>query len=236
MFFLNKMCYTYGYKKNIVSIAMYTDYMLHNFEVYNVSLVTGEEVSDEQVLAVYGLSREQFEVLVRKTLEASLDRLNPETVSQEYIEYARTETLSDQNISEAVPFIGADGQLCFMAREYFLAGSGQALYLYDTQTGTNLDWKICKEKHDVAEVEVKRELTPDEAYLKACEFWGVTQEDVEEMKPEMWISRSDGFEYNNGNRFYKFYLRQLNDNGSAGTLDVVFVNVMTGKASWSMDE
>ena len=232
MYFLQKMTYTAGQRDNLVSIVMCTERMEYNFDVYNISLLTGEEVAAEQILALYGLTQGQFETEVRKFYEKRINAFSSEYITEEFIEYTRRETLSEKNISAAIPFIGPEGQLCFLATEHMPAGSGRSSYLVDLQTGEPLRWGGCETDHSGIMETMKRELTKDEAYLAACEFWGVTPQEAKAMEPEIWIAGGD-IENHDGSRYYKFYLRQLTSGGSASTLDIVFVNALSGQASWS---
>ena len=90
-----------------------------------------------------------------------------------YKQYVRQYTLSDENISNAVPFIGPDGQLCFLGIGHFPAGSGVQEYLYDTQRDTYLSQERCGDHSDILQV-ITGDIGEEKAYVAACEFWGVT--------------------------------------------------------------
>lgn len=234
-YFLNGVSYIYGKRGDILSIVMIASGDSTSYRIYNVSLSTGEEVSTQELLAqAYGITMVEFKQTVRNVYEKWVEEIVSGMLETTYKQYVRQYTLSDENISNAVPFIGPDGQLCFLGIGHFPAGSGVQEYLYDTQRDTYLSQERCGDHSDILQV-ITGDIGEEKAYVAACEFWGVTPEQAEEAS-DYWIACS-GIETFNEIKYYKFYLRGSMDGGSSvSTLDVVYVDAWSGYATWSPNE
>ena len=105
------------------------------YYVYNMSLSSGERMSDRELFAAAGVTREQFNELVRAALSASYDEFSQYTDSgvmeASFLEEQRARSTADENIAGAAPYIGPGGALCAVARQYSLAGAD---YYYHTYT------------------------------------------------------------------------------------------------------
>lgn len=234
-YFLNGVSYIYSKRGDILSIVMIASGDSTSYRVYNVSLSTGEEIPAQELLAqVYGTTMVEFKQTVSSVYEKWVEKMVSGMLEAEYKRYVRQYTLSDENISDAVPFIGPDGQLCFLGIGHFPAGSGVQEYLYDTQNDTYLSRERCEDHSDILQV-ITGDIGEEKAYETACEFWGVTPEQAEKAS-DYWIARS-GIETFNEIKYYKFYLRGSLDGGSSvSTLDIVYVDAWSGYATWSPNE
>ena len=130
--------YTWGIRDGIVSVTVMenrAEWDWTTYYVFNVSIETGELVSDEELLAVFGLDMDGFYELARSTLKLKFDY--PEEVinviGRDFYDYIVTMTLSEESLSQAMPFIGPDGSLCMAAMQYSVAGAAYYWHAYDLE-------------------------------------------------------------------------------------------------------
>lgn len=130
------IAYGIGQKEHILSIvvgtAYYYDYT--SYRVYNISTVTGKLLSDEEVYGTYGLTEEQARGQLVRALNKFCDGISRGVENEEYetiLEELRAMTLSDENVSQAKPYIDSNGELCFLVDIFIPAGAGVYPYLID---------------------------------------------------------------------------------------------------------
>ena len=98
-----------------------------SFLVYNINVVTGEVLSNSQVIAMSGISEYTAYDAIRSDANARCDETkekvnnNPQLLEQ--LEQVRERTLSEENLSKADFFFNADGKLCGVYRYYWIAGA-----------------------------------------------------------------------------------------------------------------
>lgn len=156
---LSRMSYIWNYAGGVISILVempdnYTDWA--DYLVYYVSAETGELLEAADLLRECGLSERDFRLQVYDTLDAyweellasqsAQDREALEEMNQQLID----ETLSEENIQSAVPFLHADGNLSFLVSVYVPAGAGELRALFDYDTGALLDHYECIVDHDIS--------------------------------------------------------------------------------------
>lgn len=131
-----QIAYEIGQKEHILSITVGTSYYWDytSYRVYNISTVTGKLLSDQEVYGVYGLTEEQGRERIVGALRKRCDRMSDGVEQEEYkavLKELRDMTLSDENVSNAKPFIDSAGKLCFVAEVYVPAGAGVYPYMID---------------------------------------------------------------------------------------------------------
>ena len=146
---LSKMIYAWGQKDDLVSIVLREDeyeydWSTHTF--YTVSCKTGMQVVDSEIYAAYGMTEEEFYAAVKIVLAAVMaeeaeDYKN--MLSAEKIQQLIDQTLGDENIKAAKPFISPDGKLSFMGGVYTPAGAGRYYHLW-TLEGENITIKCAE--------------------------------------------------------------------------------------------
>lgn len=149
--------YIWNRAEDIVSILVqipdfYIDWA--DYRVYYVSVKTGAQVGQTELLAACGMSEEDFHAQVYTALEAYWDGMLESESFQEneqLMEMSRQmieDTLADENIQAAVPFLNTDGSLSFLATVYVPAGGGVFQGLFDCGTGELLTGFSCTVDHD----------------------------------------------------------------------------------------
>lgn len=96
---------------------------LHDYAVYNVSLSDGERISDRELFAAAGVTREQFNDLLRAAVGAAYDGFAGMPELGDFLAEQRDRSLSDDSIARARPYLNADGALCAVGLFYPLAGA-----------------------------------------------------------------------------------------------------------------
>lgn len=238
-YFIHNTSYISGHNDDAVSIVMKEGRGQSSYKVYNVNKSDGSILSSEQILQLYGLTQDEFEELVKQTFTVALDKITSGLYSEEYLQQMKEETLSDGNIAKSIPFIGPDGDLCFVGQRLEPGiGSGHCYVVYNTHSNGSVFAFDCQMDHsDTCQI-FNKDISEEEAYKFACEYWGVTPEEAEASAPEFSIG-CFGIETYGNDRYYKFALRQLITEGSsswATTLDIVYVDTWTGKCKMNPNE
>lgn len=154
---LSTINYIWNQADGVISILVsmpsnYADWTDHM--IYYVSARTGERLEAADLLEVFGVSDRDFRDRVYSALDAYWEGILASwseednevllDMSQDLIE----QTLSDENIQAAVPFISADGDLSFLASIFVPAGGGEIRGLFDLDTGAELVYLECPVDHD----------------------------------------------------------------------------------------
>lgn len=130
--YLGDMGYLWTVREGIVSVI--TEVIIGPdsspnpmYIIYNVDIATGQQVSDEDLIASFGLEkqtyRDQVAAALAKTyvdLFAEYHAQNPE---DSFYQTQYDNTVSEDNINNVRPYIDVTGELCVMADIYSLAGA-----------------------------------------------------------------------------------------------------------------
>lgn len=103
------------------------------FFVYNIDLSTMTLLDNAALLSHYGWSQEQYLDRTRSVVGAVWDSYwstLPDSGT-------RSETLSDANLAEALPFLNEDGHLCLVCPLHFPIAGGYDEGLFDLETGAS---------------------------------------------------------------------------------------------------
>jgi len=144
--------YTYGIHGSIISIFVEKDdWDGHNFDfnIYNISGLTGELVTDDELLSAYGMTREEFDNLVLQKYQQGVKdgfRNNWLGVNADGIS---DETVSSANIHAARPFTNSNGNLSFLGEVYVFGGDGGQDFILNTSDTEPLvsDYVTCPIDH-----------------------------------------------------------------------------------------
>lgn len=141
---LSDMVYTWGKKDDIISIVVCTNCLemaWTEYYVYSISSDTKEEISNEELVALYNLSEQEFYELAEETLERYWDSRS-DLISafgeEEYNTY-RNQTLEEENVKASIPYINANGDLCIVTKVYWPVGGGEDLRMFNTNTSAEIE-------------------------------------------------------------------------------------------------
>ena len=99
-----------------------TEYM-----VYNLSVSTGNRISNDELISVVGVSQEDYHDMLWQALGSEYFQGRESYIEQRgYDDFFRTQlekTLSEDNIQGCVPYLNEDGQLCIIGAIYSLAAA-----------------------------------------------------------------------------------------------------------------
>lgn len=146
------LSYSWSVHGNILSLLIDD---LHNpagsgsdeFTAYNVFLTTGQSVSFQQLLTVCGYTesdyRDAAEQAVRQGFQTIFQYLNDTDNAQVRadVDQCVAQTLSQENMALAQPFIHENGRLCIALGTYTLAGSGYYQSIYDLMLMDVIDYE-----------------------------------------------------------------------------------------------
>lgn len=160
---IGDISYIYGVKDNIVSVVMresYAEYYGVTYKVYNIDLKTGKELSDSEVLELMGVDEDGFRESVRSAIQLYIDNTTADGEDyyhDEYSDKAIADSLSDESISKARPYVNIDGKLCAVTQMLLLGGVN------------SFDQPICLENGEVYTVPLCEETHFDELYKDMSE-------------------------------------------------------------------
>lgn len=133
--------YSWAVNGDVLSICAMVEGQTDNdtYYIYNMSLSSGERMSDRELFDAAGVTREQFNDLVRSALSASFDELSQYVGSgaleDSFLQERRSSSVADENIALSVPYMGPGGALCAVAREYAIAGADCYWHTYTLVPG-----------------------------------------------------------------------------------------------------
>lgn len=216
----------------------------YEYTVYNLSVKTGKLVSDEDVIAAAGFSRDEYNQRAKEVLGSRLwGSLDPSSERFEYQMEAEwfndrlRKTLSEENIARCKPYLNDKNQLCMIALVYSMA-AGDAywndLNMVDFELSPYYATEVGVATHVI-------NITEEEAYQIACDYWNYSEGDVSpETGFEMYVVLQPGDspikDSKTGKHYYCFLLRWLviGENGDSwmSTCDMVHVDAETGECTF----
>lgn len=113
------------------------------YEVYNISLTTGKLMTLSEMMAVYGMTEDEFQKKTFRLMEEKFKVPNWE-LSEEFIQEGIDRTFSQENMAAVKPFVNEYGRLCVAVRLETFVGGGMYYFLYDLETGEDcyVDWIV----------------------------------------------------------------------------------------------
>ncbi len=148
------MSYSWSVHGDILSLVlqnyMYPDASGYDeYTVYDLSLATGQPVPEEDVLAQCGYTQDTYHAaLVQAARNAhyeSFSYVYTQTqsggVQQSMADECLVDSLAEDNLATAVPFIHASGHLCATLGLYTVAAAGYYVHLLDLDDGVMLAYE-----------------------------------------------------------------------------------------------
>lgn len=132
---------------------------VHKF-AYTISAETGKELTKAEILARYEISEAEFEAKVREYMDEYLQKTvweltnsqiesNPEFAEmyKQEANWAVAEAYSEENMKAVKPYVGKDGELCFV---FYVPGVVQHddWFLINFNTGETYSIPRCDAVHD----------------------------------------------------------------------------------------
>ncbi len=108
------------------------------YTVYNLSLSTGQAVSDEDVLAHCGYDENSYREAAEQAVRAGSEAINGH--DDPMAEQCLKMTLSQDNMDAAQPFIRDNGDLCIACGMNTMIAAGYYYYLFDLAEGANFTY------------------------------------------------------------------------------------------------
>lgn len=121
------MDYKWALNGNVLSIwarASYSnDYGVYS--VYNISVSTGQRISDRDLLSLVGVSQASFYANVKQVLSDTFEAQFGSLPEDEFKAEQRAGNISNSNVQAARPYLDRSGALCAIDTVYSLAGAGE---------------------------------------------------------------------------------------------------------------
>ena len=236
--------YQWSVNGSILSLVTKTDDTMAawtEYSVYNISILDGTEITDEELVSSVGLSMDDYYIKVEQALCSKYwegwDRANEQFQNNSFCEMFNAQlenTISQENLRKALPYLNSEGQLCIIAPIYSMAGADyyyHELNLSDLTLIPDYKYGVEIQAHAI-------NISQEEAYQIACDYWDFTPGDVaDETGFELFVSYDTTItSQNSGKTYYCYLLRWMVDAGSdtahLSTCDWVYIDAESGECSF----
>ena len=236
--------YQWSVNGSILSLVTKTDDTMAAWtenSVYNISILDGTEITDEELVSSVGLSMDDYYIKVEQALGSKYwegwDRANEQFQNNSFCEMFNAQlenTISQENLRKALPYLNSEGQLCIIAPIYSMAGADyyyHELNLSDLTLIPDYKYGVEIQAHAI-------NISQEEAYQIACDYWDFTPGDVaDETGFELFVSYDTTItSQNSGKTYYCYLLRWMVDAGSdtahLSTCDWVYIDAESGECSF----
>ena len=236
--------YQWSVNGSILSLVTKTDDTMAawtEYSVYNISILDGTEITDEELVSSVGLSMDDYYIKVEQALGSKYwegwDRANEQFQNNSFCEMFKAQlenTISQENLRKALPYLNSEGQLCIIAPIYSMAGADyyyHELNLSDLTLIPDYKYGVEIQAHAI-------NISQEEAYQIACDYWDFTPGDVaDETGFELFVSYDTTItSQNSGKTYYCYLLRWMVDAGSdtahLSTCDWVYIDAESGECSF----
>ena len=236
--------YQWSVNGSILSLVTKTDDTMAawtEYSVYNISILDGTEITDEELVSSVGLSMDDYYIKVEQALGSTYwegwDRANEQFQNNSFCEMFNAQlenTISQENLRKALPYLNSEGQLCIIAPIYSMAGADyyyHELNLSDLTLIPDYKYGVEIQAHAI-------NISQEEAYQIACDYWDFTPGDVaDETGFELFVSYDTTItSQNSGKTYYCYLLRWMVDAGSdtahLSTCDWVYIDAESGECSF----
>ena len=236
--------YQWSVNGSILSLVTKTDDTMAawtEYSVYNISILDGTEITDEELVSSVGLSMDDYYIKVEQALGSKYwegwDRANEQFQNNSFCEMFNAQlenTISQENLRKALPYMNSEGQLCIIAPIYSMAGADyyyHELNLSDLTLIPDYKYGVEIQAHAI-------NISQEEAYQIACDYWDFTPGDVaDETGFELFVSYDTTItSQNSGKTYYCYLLRWMVDAGSdtahLSTCDWVYIDAESGECSF----
>ena len=214
------------------------------YYAYNVDIATGNKLSRDALLDAHGYSLDKYNQLAKQVLGSQFwsdwDRTDEAFQNNDFVSWfneALQKTISQENIDQSYPYINNKGELCIIAKVYSLGGADY--YWHDLNTVhftlvPDYDVPVASNTHTV-------NISEDEAYQIACDYWDYKPGDVSsETGFELFVEPEYGGGglrtiSSTGESYYSYRLRWLvvdikdESNTWMSTCDMIFIDAETGE-------
>lgn len=236
--------YQWSVNGSILSLVTKTDDTMAawtEYSVYNISILDGTEITDEELVSSVGLSMDDYYIKVEQALGSKYwegwDRANEQFQNNSFCEMFNAQlenTISQENLRKALPYLNSEGQLCIIAPIYSMAGADyyyHELNLSDLTLIPDYKYGVEIQAHAI-------NISQEEAYQIACDYWDFTPGDVaDETGFELFVSYDTTItSQNSGKTYYCYLLRWMVEAGSdtahLSTCDWVYIDAESGECSF----
>lgn len=95
------------------------------YSVYNISLSANRRITDDELLHVLGMEREDFYDRVRPVLADTFEQWCADFPEDEFKAEQRQGNNAEENVRAVRPYLGRNGALCVVGTVFSLAGAGE---------------------------------------------------------------------------------------------------------------
>ena len=196
---LGRMTYAWGVKDNLLSVVVEMVYEIPcywtAYNVYTVSLKTGEEVGTDALLEAFDLTEDSYYDLVRSTIRKYLDERKDNIIfidGESGFRIHEKHLLAEENVKNAIPYINADNELSIV-----LASEGYVLL--NTVGDVQAESIECTADHNADQPD-----TPHDAlryFIENCDSIVFEEADIQDFDKDMCRYARNGIFARSGRKF-----------------------------------
>ena len=236
--------YQWSVNGSILSLVTKTDNTMAawtEYSVYNISILDGTEITDEELVSSVGLSMDDYYIKVEQALGSKYwegwDRANEQFLNNSFCEMFNAQlenTISEENVRKALPYLNTEGQLCIIVPIYSMAGADY--YYHELNLS---DFTLIPDYKDGVETQTAMiNISQEEAYQIACDYWDFTPGDVsDETGFELFVTYDTTITSQNSRKTYYCYLLRWmvdaeTEMAHLSTCDWVYIDAESGECSF----
>lgn len=227
--------YEWAVNNGILSLVAKTEatgYAWSDYYIYNVSVLTGEQMSTEALAGTAGFTMDAYYSRVEQASGSWLmnnwnafgDEVKNASFRQQFNEILK-KTVSAENVQSARPYLNADGELCVVVPIYSFVSAD---YYY--QKLNLIDFVLVPDyKSGVEDQTSPVNISKEQAYQTACEYWDFSASSEDEFILDNGMQTSS----TSGKTYYCYTLQWTVDVGTpsahASTADWLYIDAETGE-------
>ncbi len=101
------------------------------YHVYNMSLDTGDVVTNDELRELYHLSKQELNDALAAKVTEHFENMDESIKSFDFYQTQYGKSLAEDNLNNARLYINNDGDLCCVLTMYSLAGADSYDYVYN---------------------------------------------------------------------------------------------------------
>ena len=239
--------YSWGVKDDVLSIVIehrISNNGLTSYDVYNLDINDGSEISNSQVVALSGFSADEYDEKTKQAVGSYFwnnlahDGFFEDEFGVKSFNDSLKRSLSSEYMDRRTPYFNDNQELCIIVAYRPLAGSDTDfinLNLENFELVADYDKEAeLSYVNNTTESVANTMLSQDEAYQIACDYWDYQPGDTAgEDNKELAVVYDSINTGKDGREYYLFVLKWY-VNGSSSAVDYVYIDMENGSCKMSI--
>lgn len=239
--------YSWGVKDDVLSIVIehrISNNGLTSYDVYNLDINDGSEISNSQVVALSGFSADEYDEKTKQAVGSYFwnnlahDGFFEDEFGVKSFNDSLKRSLSSEYMDRRTPYFNDNQELCIIVAYRPLAGSDTDfinLNLENFELVPDYDKEAeLSYVNNTTESVANTMLSQDDAYQIACDYWDYQPGDTAgEDNKELAVVYDSINTGKDGREYYLFVLKWY-VNGSSSAVDYVYIDMENGSCKMSI--